>query len=43
VCENDDHLLAVLNKEIRTIPGVLGTETMVYLKLVKQQYDWGTR
>ena len=43
VCENDDHLLTVLNKEIRTIPGVLGTETMVYLKLVKQQYDWGTR
>ena len=43
VCENDDHLLNVLNKEIRTLPGVLGTETMVYLKLVKQQYDWGTR
>ncbi|MFA5710917.1 MAG: AsnC family transcriptional regulator, partial [Mycolicibacterium sp.] len=27
----------------RAVPGVIGTETLVYLKLVKQQYNWGTR
>jgi len=29
--------------KIRALPGVLSTETLVYLKLVKQQYNWGTR
>ncbi len=43
VCTGDDHLLAVLNDRIRTLPGVHATETFVYLKLRKQQYDWGTR
>ena len=43
VCENDDDLIALLNKEIRSIPAVHSTETFVYLKLVKQQYNWGTR
>ncbi|VTR78975.1 Regulatory protein AsnC [Cellulomonas hominis] len=43
VCTGDDHLLAVLNDSIRTLPGVRATETFVYLKLRKQQYDWGTR
>lgn len=43
VCTGDDHLLAVLNDRIRTLPGVRATETFVYLKLRKQQYDWGTR
>ncbi len=43
VCENDDDLIALLNSEIRTIPGVLSTETFVYLKLRKQLYNWGTR
>ena len=43
VCEDDDHLLEVLNTEIRSVPGVTSTETLVYLKLVKQQYNWGTR
>ena len=43
VCENDDDLIALLNKEIRMIQGVQSTETFVYLKLVKQQYNWGTR
>jgi Lrp/AsnC family transcriptional regulator, regulator for asnA, asnC and gidA len=43
VCENDDDLIALLNKEIRAIPAVQSTETFVYLKLVKQQYNWGTR
>jgi Lrp/AsnC family transcriptional regulator for asnA, asnC and gidA len=43
VCENDDDLILLLNKEIRALPGVQSTETFVYLKLVKQQYNWGTR
>jgi Lrp/AsnC family transcriptional regulator for asnA, asnC and gidA len=43
VCESDDDLIALLNSEIRTIEGVLSTETFVYLKLHKQLYNWGTR
>ena len=43
VCEDDDDLLDLLNTKIRTVPGVISTETLVYLKLVKQQYNWGTR
>ena len=43
VCEDDNDLLELLNSQIRALPGVLSTETLVYLKLVKQQYNWGTR
>src|SRR4051794_5782663 len=43
VTENDDDLITLLNKEIRALSGVQSTETFVYLKLVKQQYNWGTR
>ena len=43
VCEDDEHLLTVLNDQIRTQPGVLTTETFVYLSLTKQLYNWGTR
>jgi Lrp/AsnC family transcriptional regulator for asnA, asnC and gidA len=43
VCESDDDLIELLNKQIRAIAGVLSTETFVYLKLVKQLYNWGTR
>src|ERR1700760_3351193 len=42
VCADDDHLLAVLDDQIRAIPGVLTAETFVYLKLMKQTYAWGT-
>ncbi|MCB0931187.1 MAG: Lrp/AsnC family transcriptional regulator [Mycobacterium sp.] len=42
VCADDADLLNLLN-EIRSIPGVLATETFFYLKLVKQHYNWGTR
>jgi Lrp/AsnC family transcriptional regulator for asnA, asnC and gidA len=42
VCRNDDHLLEVLSKRIRKIPGVRRTESFVYLKLRKQTYSWGT-
>ncbi|WP_028049932.1 Lrp/AsnC family transcriptional regulator [Cellulomonas sp. URHD0024] len=43
VCEDDDHLLEVLNQKIRSLPGVRSAETFVYLKLRKQLYNWGTR
>lgn len=43
VCEDDHNLLDVLNTRIRSIHGVVSTETFVYLKLIKQQYNWGTR
>lgn len=42
VCYDDDHLLALVNDHIRSIPGVRGTETFMYLKLRKQTYAWGT-
>jgi len=42
VCIDDDHLLSLLNDQIRGIPGVTSTETFVYLKLAKQTYAWGT-
>ena len=43
VCETDDDLIELLNREIRAIDGVQSTETFVYLKLQKQFYNWGTR
>lgn len=43
VCENDLDLITMLNSEIRSLDGVLSTETFVYLKLHKQFYNWGTR
>lgn len=43
VCEDDDALLELVNTRVRSIPGVLRTETFVYLKLAKQTYTWGTR
>ncbi|NTW39102.1 MAG: Lrp/AsnC family transcriptional regulator [Cellulomonadaceae bacterium] len=43
VCEDDEHLLEVLNSKVRTLAGVRATETFVYLKLRKQLYNWGTR
>src|SRR5262249_51240600 len=42
VCTDRDHLLEVIGR-IRELPGVLTTESFVYLSLVKQLYDWGTR
>ena len=42
VCTDDEHLLALLNDQIRAITGVTETETFVYLKLAKQTYAWGT-
>jgi Lrp/AsnC family transcriptional regulator for asnA, asnC and gidA len=43
VVTDDDHLLDLINNKIRAIPGVLRTETFLYLKLSKQIYNWGVR
>lgn len=43
VVEDDEHLLRLVNNRIRTINGVTKTETFLYLKLVKQTYNWGAR
>ncbi len=43
VCEDADHLMAVLNDTIRATPGVRSAEAFTYLDLVKQTYSWGTR
>ena len=43
ICEDDAQLLDILNTRIRSLPGVYLAETLVYLKTLKQQYNWGTR
>jgi Lrp/AsnC family transcriptional regulator for asnA, asnC and gidA len=43
VVEDDEHLLRLVNDRIRSIAGVVRTETFMYLKLVKQTYNWGAR
>lgn len=43
VVEDDAHLLRLVNGRIRSIPGVTRTESFLYLKLVKQTYNWGAR
>lgn len=43
VCESDNHLRRLISADIRTIPGVLTTETFMYLELRKQTYSWGVK
>ncbi len=43
VVHDDSDLLHLVNGRIRAIDGVLSTESFVYLKLVKQTYNWGAR
>jgi Lrp/AsnC family transcriptional regulator for asnA, asnC and gidA len=43
VAEDNDALLRFLSERLRKIPGVRETETFVYLRLMKQNYHWGTR
>ncbi len=37
---DDDALLELLNDRIRKVPGVVGTESVIYLRLTKQTYAW---
>ncbi|SFC08985.1 Lrp/AsnC family transcriptional regulator, regulator for asnA, asnC and gidA [Nocardioides terrae] len=43
VAESDEHLLELISDSIRAIPGVVATETFMYLRLQKQTYSWGVR
>jgi Lrp/AsnC family transcriptional regulator, regulator for asnA, asnC and gidA len=43
VVENDAHLLELINGRIRAVDGVTRTESFLYLKLIKQTYNWGVR
>ncbi|MEO7119250.1 MAG: Lrp/AsnC family transcriptional regulator [Candidatus Limnocylindrales bacterium] len=42
VCRDNESLLAFLTEKLRRVPGVVATETFVYLRIVKQSYHWGT-
>jgi Lrp/AsnC family transcriptional regulator for asnA, asnC and gidA len=42
VCVDAEHLLR-LTTMISQLPGVTGTETMTFLRMVKVKYDWGAR
>jgi len=41
LCADDEALLELISHRIRTLPGVRTAETLVYLKLRKQSYQWG--
>ena len=42
VAESEDQFIDLTNT-IRSIPGVTGSETLVYLSTRKQAYSWGVR
>ncbi len=43
VVADDEHLLDLINERIRVVPGVMRTETFLYLKLTKQTYNWSVK
>jgi Lrp/AsnC family transcriptional regulator for asnA, asnC and gidA len=43
VCVDDDHLLRTIGESVRAIPGVRSAEAFVYLRVAKENYQWGTR
>ncbi len=43
VCEDTEDLLRFLTEKMRRVEGVRDTETFVYLRMVKQAFEWGTR
>ena len=43
VCEDAEDLLRFLTERMRRVEGVRDTETFVYLRMVKQAFQWGTR
>ena len=43
VCEDTEDLLRFLTEKMRRVDGVRDTETFVYLRMVKQAFEWGTR
>ena len=43
VAEDNEALLRFLAERLRRVEGVRETETFVYLRMIKQTYQWGTR
>ena len=43
VCESVNDLQSLINERLRPLPGVRHVEAFVYLELVKESYDFGTR
>lgn len=41
VCEDSESLLAFLTEDLGRVEGVRSTETFIYLRIVKQSYQWG--
>ncbi|MCP4962697.1 MAG: AsnC family transcriptional regulator [Actinomycetia bacterium] len=41
VCTDSEHLIEVSNN-VRAVDGVTDVEVMTYLRMVQQNYDWGT-
>lgn len=42
VCRDNEALLSFLADRLRRVPGVVATESFVYLRIVKQSYHWGS-
>ena len=42
LCTDTSHLLEVIDDKVRAVDGVQNVETLTYLRLVKQTYNWGT-
>lgn len=43
VCRDNAELLTFLAERLRRIPGVVSTETFVYLRIAKQSFHWSAR
>ena len=43
VCESDEDIIDLISTRIRTITGVVHTESLLYAGLYKDLYNWGTR
>ncbi len=43
VCVDDAHLLELVSSRIRSIDGVRETDTLMYLKVQHETYNWGVR
>lgn len=43
LCESNDELFAVLNDQIRTIPGVREVQAFPYFRIHTHRFSWGVR
>lgn len=40
-CKDNDHLLSFISEKLARVKGVRETETFLYLRIVKNTYQWG--